>query len=166
MKIRLINPLLGSHCYIGSDSNPIVLNVALSAGPGGGLYEKTDPNPAKHPDTVVLELTKAIATDNTFTAPGVIGCGPGGLANIAVDEAFDTSAGLPAKSGINRLSLHGTFSLAGTSAGVDTALPQPQNNAKILLSAFRASVGTAASSGRQEAGRRISFADLRRLGLR
>jgi hypothetical protein len=162
IKIQLINPLLGNNCYIGSDNNPIVLNLKMS----GQLTEETDPNPAKHPDTHVLVFTNATASDNTFTAPGVIGCGPGGLANIAVDEAFDRSAGLPAASGTSSLSLTGVFSIAVTGAGEDSTLPQPQNNAQILYSAFQASVGTAAPSGRPEAGRRISFADLHRLGLK
>jgi hypothetical protein len=166
IKIQLINPLLGDNCYVGSDNNPIVLNPQLSLAPGGQFLQENDPNPAKHPDTSVIVITKATASDSTFTAPGVTGCGPGGLANIAVDEAFDTSAGLPAASGTNSLSLTGVFSIAATSAGEDATLPQPQNNAKILRSAFRASVGTPAPSGRPGAGRRISFADLHRLGLK
>lgn len=142
IKIKLINPLLGNNCYIGSDNNPIVVNPQLSVAPGGQLIEETDPNPAKHPDTFVLDITKATASDTTFTAPAVTGCGPGGLNNIYVDEAIDTSAGLPAASGVNSLSLTGAFGIAATTAGEDSSLTQPQNNAKILLSAFKASVGT------------------------
>jgi hypothetical protein len=100
------------------------------------------------------------ASDNTFFAPAVTGCGPGGVANIAVDEAIDASAGLPAASGANSLSLSGTFQIAITSAGEDSALPQPQNNPRVLLSAFRASVGLPPSS-RQEAVHRISIAEMR-----
>ncbi len=150
MKVQLINPLLGNNCYIGTDQNPVVVNPQLSVGPGGGLTVEPDPNPAKHPDTEVLKITKAIATDNTFFAPAVTGCGPGGLANIAVDEAIDTSAGLPAASGSNSLTLKGTFAVAVSFAGEDSSLSQPQNNAQIVLSAFKASVGTPRSvnSGR------------------
>jgi len=164
IKIKLINPLLGNSCYIGSNNNPIVVNPQLSLATGGHLRIKNDPNPTAHPDTSVLDLTKATASDNTFTAPGVTGCGPGGLANIAVDEAIDTSAGLPAASGTNSLTLTGSFGIANTTAGQDSALTQPQNNAQILLSAFQASVGT--PSPGPQAGRQISFADLHWLGLK
>jgi hypothetical protein len=166
IKIKLINPLLGNNCYIGTDQNPIVVNPQLSIAPGGQLLVKPDPNPAKHPDTEVLDITAATASDNTFFAPAVTGCGPGGLANVTVDEAIDTSAGLPAASGANSLSLSGTFQVAVSFDGEDSTLPQPQNNPKILLSAFKASVGLPPAS-RQEAVRRISFADLRHsFGLR
>jgi hypothetical protein len=160
IKVKLINPLLGNNCYIGTDQNPIVVNPQISVNPGGQLEGIPDPNPAKHPDTEVLDITSATASDNTFFAPAVTGCGPGGVANIAVDEAIDASAGLPAASGANSLSLSGTFQIAITSAGEDSALPQPQNNPRVLLSAFRASVGLPPSS-RQEAVRRISIAEMR-----
>jgi hypothetical protein len=164
IKIKLINPLLGNNCYIGSNNNPIVVNPQLSVAPGGQLIQETDPNPAKHPDTFVLDITKAIASDSTFTAPGLTGCGPGGLANVAVDEAIDTSAGLPAASGVNSLTLNGAFGIAATDAGGDTALRQPQNNARILLSAFKASVGTPPPSGAQ--GNAVPLAVLHRLGVK
>jgi hypothetical protein len=135
---RLINPLLGSNCAIGTLGNPIVLNPQLSVGPGGQLTITNDPDPAKHPDTFVLEITQATAGDNTFSAPGVTGCGPGGVANIPVDAALDASSGLPAASG-NSLTLNGTFRIAATEAYGDSSVPQPADNAAILLSAFKAS---------------------------
>jgi hypothetical protein len=85
------------------------------------------------------------------------------LANIAVDEALDTSGGLPAASG-NSFTLNGTFSIAVCFAGENSSLPQPQNNARILLSAFKASAGEP-DSGSRAAVHRISFADLHRLGI-
>ncbi len=89
IKFQLINPLLGNSCYIGSDNNPVVINPQLTIAPGGQLISENDPNPVKHPNTGVLAITAANATDNVFTAPGVTGCGPGGAANIAVNEALD-----------------------------------------------------------------------------
>jgi hypothetical protein len=101
------------------------------------LTQIMDPDPAAHPDTFVLVLN-ATASDTTFSAPGVTGCGPGGAANIAVDEALDASAGLPAASG-NSLTLTGAFDIAACTASGDSSLPQPQDGAAILLSAFKAS---------------------------
>jgi hypothetical protein len=133
---KLINPLLGNTCSIGTFGHPIVLKPQLSVGPGGGLTETPDPNPAKHPDTFVLGITGAVATAKGFSAPGVTGCGPGGVANIAVNAALDASSGLPAARG-NSLTLNGTFNVAATSASGDSAVPQPADNAAILLSALK-----------------------------
>jgi hypothetical protein len=149
IKIRLVNPLLGSYCYIGSNDNPIMLNPALT----GTIVEEPDPNPTKHPNTAVLEITGATAADNTFAAPVVTGCGPGGSANIAIDEQIDSYAGLPSASGNNSLSLSGTFYLADCF--------NSQNQAKILLSAFKASDGIPPVGRPREGASRITLASLR-----
>jgi hypothetical protein len=139
VKFKLVNPLLGSNCYIGSDEFPVVLNPSLSLGPGGSSFFENDPAPAVHPDTIVFGLTGAVASDSTFSAPGVTGCGPGGAANVAVDDALDASSGLPAASGTNSLTLTGNFSVAVTATSEDSSLPQPQDDASGLLAAFKAS---------------------------
>jgi hypothetical protein len=156
IKFKLINPLLGSTCFIGSDNNPVVVNPSLN----GTLVEEFDPNPTLHPDTGVLAVTDATATDTTFAAPGVTDCGPGGANNIAIDRAIDRSVGLPSASGSNSLTLDGTFYL-----GVCYA---PRNMANILLSAFEASVGTPPPSiGRPRAAVRFDAANLRgRFGIK
>jgi hypothetical protein len=138
VKFKLVNPLLGSNCYIGSDETPVVVNPSLSLGPGGSIQFEQDPAPTVHPDTSVLALNGAVASDSTFSAPGVTGCGPGGAANVFVDEALDASSGLPAASG-NSLTLTGNFAVAVTFTSEDSSFTQPQDDAAILLSAFKAS---------------------------
>jgi hypothetical protein len=159
LKFKLINPLLGNNCYIGNNNQPIVVNPSISLAPGGQTLVENDPNPAKHPNTQVLDITAAIASDTTFTAPGVTGCGPGGAKNIPVDEALDAGTGLPAASGVNSLTLNGAFAIA--------ACFNKKNQANILLSAFRDS---STSAGTRESARRIPFSQLhsalRHLGLR
>jgi hypothetical protein len=150
LKFKLINPLLGSYCYIGSDDNPVVVNPSLT----GTLVIENDPNRMLHPKTGVLKVNDAVATDTTFAAPGVTGCGPGGAANIAIDEAIDTSVGLPSASD-NSLTLNGTFYLGVCAAS--------KNMARILLSAFKASAGT---HGSKVTGHRITVADLWSYGFR
>jgi hypothetical protein len=127
VEFHLINPLLGSNCYIGSSDNPIVLNPLLN----GTVVVEMDPHPRFRSNTGVFKITSATATDTTFATPGVTGCGPGGTANIAVDEAIDASVGLPSESGKNSLTLDGTFYLGASAAA--------HNMASVLLSAFRAS---------------------------
>ena len=138
VKFQLINPLLGSSCYIGSDETPVVVNASLSLGPDGSITEEDDPAPTVHPDTTVLALTGAVASDTTFSAPGITGCGPGGAANVWVDEALDASSGLPAASG-NSLTLNGNFDVALNYASEDSSFTQPQDDASNLLAAFEAS---------------------------
>ncbi len=164
MVFQLINPLLGPDCTIGTLGDPVLLQPSLSISSAKVEY---DPNPTQHPDTFVL-ASQSTASDTTFTAPGVTGCGPGGVANIAVDEALDASSGLPAASGTNSVSLTGDFNIAACQASEDSSLPQPQDDAQILLSAFRASVGTPPPSASSAAAGRLSGAALqqalRRLG--
>jgi hypothetical protein len=154
LKFKLINPLLGAHCYIGSDDNPVVVNPMVN----GTLVEETDPNPTEFPDVAVLAITDGTATDTTFTAPVVTGCGPGGTANIPVDRAIDRAVGLPSPAGKNSLTLDGTFYFGASFA--------PSNMANNLLAAFKASVGLPPPSLRN--AHRISAASLRdgRFGIR
>jgi hypothetical protein len=158
VKFHLINPLLGANCYVGSDDNPVVLNPQLVATPNTQLIFEPDPKPTIHPDTFVLGLLDVNAVDSTFTAPGVTGCGPGGTADIAVDEAIDSSTGLPAASGTNSLTLTGNFLIAATTASGDSSLTQPQDDAGILLSAFKDS-----TSGEHSAVRHITESEMQSL---
>jgi hypothetical protein len=159
IEFRLINPLLGSNCSVGNANQPIVVNPNITLAPGGQLRVLTDPHPKLHPNTDVLDITAAVAADTTFTAPGVTGCGPGGASNIPVDEALDAGTGLPAASGVNSLTLNGSFEIADCFAS--------SNQANILLSAFNDSSHGGAT--RQHA-RRISRSQLhsvlRQLGMR
>jgi hypothetical protein len=122
VKIQLINPLLGGNCYIGSDSSPIVLNPNITS--FGGFNIENDPN--GFPDTGVIEITGAQATDNTFSVPAATGCGPGGVADAPIDNLLR----LPSASGQNSLVLNGNSYLASTGEGTD-----------VLKAAFKASVG-------------------------
>jgi hypothetical protein len=126
--VKLINPLLGNYCYMGSLDNPIVLNPSVT----GTLGIVPDPNP-RFPSLDVLEETTATATDDVFSVPAVTGCGPGGAANIAIDEAIDSSDGLPSASGSNSLVLNGNFYVADDFAA--------SHQATSLLEAFKASRG-------------------------
>jgi hypothetical protein len=105
VKIQLINPLLGGNCYIGSDDDPIVLNPTIVS---GTLAFVPDPDPVRFPRTVVLEALNATAADDTFTVPVATGCGPGDVADAAIDFLL----GLPSPSGANHLVLNGNSFIA------------------------------------------------------
>ena len=112
VKIQLINPLLGGNCYIGSDDDPIVLNPTIIS---GNLAFVPDPDPVRFPTTAVLEVLDAVATDDTFTVPVATGCGPGDVA----DDAINFLLGLPSPSGTNHLLLNGNSFFADDFSSAD-----------------------------------------------
>lgn len=113
VKIQLQNLLLGSNCYLGSNSQPIVLRPRTLV-PGALSAQAFDANGT--PDSNgVLELTRisgATQGDSSFAVPGASGCGGSILAPL-VDAAIDAKDGLPSPSGSNSLTLnHATASIA------------------------------------------------------
>jgi hypothetical protein len=107
--VKLENPALGSECYIGSDSEPIVLKLTT------GTTSPPPPNKPIAGDRGMLEINEAQTiftltdnslVDNSFAAPGVSGCGEA-LATL-LDPVVDLSAGLPAAAGSNTAILNGT----------------------------------------------------------
>ena len=106
IKVHLINPVLGSNCYVGSTSNPIQLD--LTAG-------TTDPPPPNEPisgtpptqelDPVrpgVFLFNDGTFVDNAFAAPGADGCQLNlGLIHIGIDGLVNATSGLPSAAGTN-----------------------------------------------------------------
>jgi hypothetical protein len=134
VKINLVNPLLGGTCYIGTDSDPIVLNPIFN--PVGTLSFASDPDPTRFPNVAVLSITGSNLTDDVFSVPGATGCGPGGVA----DDAINATLGLPSPSGNNHLVLIGNDALFADDFS-------ETDQARDLLAAFAASVGVASPSG-------------------
>lgn len=126
VKVKLGNPLLTGQCYIGSDDDPIILKPTFN--PVGALNFEPDPDPARFPNVVVLSITGSTLTDDTFSVPGATGCGPGDVA----DAAIDATLGLPSPSGSNHLVLNGNDSLFADDFS-------PADQARDLLAAFKAS---------------------------
>lgn len=118
VKIKLSNPFLGSNCYIGSNSNPIKLNLTSGT---------TSPPPPNQPitgsaGTFALNETGTIFTglntklvDNSFAAPGANGCG-GILFSWAVDPFVNSIVGVPSPAGTNTAVLENTVQLAEPAA--------------------------------------------------
>lgn len=113
VKIQLQNPLLGSNCYLGTDSNPVVLHPENLTAPNLGVqYFDTNGTPDPSGPMFSYALSGANQGDSTFAVPGASGCGPLGVA----DAAINLKDGLPSPSGNNNLVLNSaTTSLAGYS---------------------------------------------------
>jgi len=118
VKVKLDNPFLGGSCYIGSNSNPINLNLTTGT---------TSPPPPNTPisgspgEFVGIEEGAIVATknnklvDNSFAAPGANGCG-GILFSWAVDPFVNSIVGVPAAAGTNTAILQGTTYIADAGA--------------------------------------------------
>ena len=107
IKVHLTNPagLLGSTCYLGSNSNPIVLNLIT------GTTEPPPPNKpitGKEPtinidENLIFHLENGTFVDNSFAAPGVNGCKLVlfGFIPISINGLVDEVSGLPSPAGTN-----------------------------------------------------------------
>ncbi|WP_151774647.1 hypothetical protein [Streptomyces abyssomicinicus] len=92
IKLKIEHPLLGPKCYVGTNSNPIVLQAIAPNRPQ--LSQVLDPN--GHP-TVTLRMLDGQLTDSDFAIPGASRCGllALGESNWIVNSLFD----LPSASG-------------------------------------------------------------------
>lgn len=113
VKVKLSNPFLGNNCYVGSNSNPIQLNLTTGT---------TSPPPPNTPisgdpgELIGLEEGKITVAkenrlvDNSFAAPGANGCG--GLFSFLIDPFVDSIIGTPSPAGTNTAILEGSTYLA------------------------------------------------------
>lgn len=101
LKVRLSNPLIGSNCHIGSNSNPVWAHLI----PG-----TTEPPPPNEPITGrfgrlefvppdTLFVTGTIVVENSFAIPGAQECGGLGLINLLIDAKLK----IPSAAGNNSM---------------------------------------------------------------
>jgi len=102
LSFRLVNPLLGSNCYVGTLSDPVVLNLTTAT--SGSL---TGTLGYAYSFAGVLYTVGTEVVDNQFTVPAATGCGSGGVWDSAITalEGADTP-------GSNSAILYGNYALA------------------------------------------------------
>jgi hypothetical protein len=108
VKVRLENPLLGSECYIGSESKPLTLNLTTGATTGGPTGKPGTQSTKEEGGILVISGVSLV--NNTFTAPGATGCGIFGL----LDGIINSKIGLPAAAGESTAVLNGKVELANS----------------------------------------------------
>jgi hypothetical protein len=106
VKVRLINPVLGNNCYVGSNTNPIVLNMTTGTTNPPPPNEPISGQPAESelvdPVTEIFKLDNGIFVDNAFAAPAAKGCVLNlGLIPVNIDALVNLTSGLPAAAGTN-----------------------------------------------------------------
>jgi hypothetical protein len=106
IKVKLDNEILGSNCYIGSDTEPIVLHLTT------GTTKPSLPNQPISGSRGTLEgggkgkivkIKGNSLVDNNFAVPGANGCG----GNPLIDLVVDAGIGLPAPAGFNTAIMNG-----------------------------------------------------------
>jgi len=117
VKVHLENPLLGSTCYIGSSSSPLIWNLTtgFTTPPAG-----TAPIKGSSGKTTLLEgglvalIENALLVDNAWSAPSASGCG-GFLVEYILDPIINSSVGVPSAAGKNVAELKNNIYLAQAS---------------------------------------------------
>lgn len=106
IKIHLTTPsgVLGNNCYVGSNSNPIVLhNTTGTTNPPPPNQPITGRNFEISEENEIAYLKNGIFVDNTFAVPGATGCELKlfGFIPISLNGFVNEQAGLPSPAGNN-----------------------------------------------------------------
>jgi hypothetical protein len=101
VKIKLDNSLLGSSCYIGSESKPVQIN--FTTGTSGSLKGAAGEFTFNEAFTLIT-IKGGKLVNGTYSAPAASGCG--GIFSFLVDPLVNSILGLPASSG-NTATLEG-----------------------------------------------------------
>jgi len=106
IKVHLENPVLGKKCYVGSNSNPINLDLITGT---TSPPAPNEPITGKSPEYVfdstlkILHGNNGTLVDNSFAAPGANGCALilFGFIPVSLDGVVNLASGLPAAAGTN-----------------------------------------------------------------
>jgi hypothetical protein len=117
VRVHLENAFLGSGCYVGSASSPVVVDLTSGT---------TSPPPPNEPitgspgeleiragGTLIVDKNNSFV-NNSFAAPEAEGCG--GIFSFLIDPAVDAEIGLPSPAGHNTAILNGSQELGAASA--------------------------------------------------
>jgi len=102
VKVRLDNPLLGSSCFIGTNSSPVTVNLttgATSPPPPNRSISGSLGSIGVNETGTELQLLGARNVDNAFSIPGATGCGLFGI----LDGAVNLKLKLPSAAGNNTM---------------------------------------------------------------
>ena len=118
VRIHLKNTFLGSSCYIGSEKEPITLNLTTGAtspkSPNKSIKGKTGraetPKEEKEGKVLTyLRFTENSLVDNAFSVPKAEGCGE--FFSFIIDPVIDEKLKLPSADGNNTAILNGTLNV-------------------------------------------------------
>jgi len=114
VKVHLENPFLGSACYIGSSSEPLIWNLTTgeTTPPAGTAPIHGASGELSYPEEgAISELSGNKLVDNNWKAPGASGCG-GVLFEWALNPILDLAVGVPSAAGKNTAILENQVAFA------------------------------------------------------
>jgi hypothetical protein len=118
VKVHLENPFLGSGCYVGSSSSPIIWKLTSGTtkppAPNTPISGKTGEIEFLNEGRILVAKNNKLV-DNSWAAPGATGCG-GFLVELILDPIINAAAGVPAAAGHNTAILKGTLNVASALA--------------------------------------------------
>lgn len=106
IRVKLINPVLGNNCYVGSFTNPIKLELTQATTspppPNQPISGQPFQSFTSHPNGITT-FEDGIFVDNSFAAPGASGCVLTlfGFIPISINGLVNSQSGLPAPAGTN-----------------------------------------------------------------
>ena len=103
-RIHLSNAILGSSCYLGSESEPVQLN--FSSGKSGSLTGSAGTF-THNEEFSFIQFAGGKLVDGLYTAPHTNGCG--GIFSFLVNPLVEAILGVPAGSGKNKATLEGVI---------------------------------------------------------
>jgi hypothetical protein len=114
-KVHLENPLLGSKCYVGSNTAPVILPLTTGTTSPPLPNKPIKGNPGEltfNGEGTILTVLKNSLVNNSFAAPATNGCGE--LFEFLIGPIINSSLGVPAAAGHNTAILNGTLRQAGS----------------------------------------------------
>ncbi len=109
IKLHLSNPLIGSSCYIGSNSHPVNVNLITGTTspppPNRPISGRTGTGSFIPPNIAVASGN--LDVDNSFAIPGASGCGLFGILNPLINLKL----GLPSAAGNNSLAIENNVAI-------------------------------------------------------
>lgn len=110
-KIKLSNAILGSNCYIGSNSSPV--QIDFTTGTSGSLTGAVG-TVSFNKEFSLVTIEGGRLVNGTFAAPKTNGCG--GIFSFLVGPLVDEILGVPSASGKNTAILEGKLQDANANA--------------------------------------------------
>jgi hypothetical protein len=114
VKVHLENPLLGSSCFVGSNSSPVILPLTTGKTSPPLPNKSIKGNPGEltfNSEGTILTVSKNSLVNNSFAAPATNGCG--GLFEFLIGPIINSTLGVPATAGHNTAILNGTLKTTG-----------------------------------------------------
>ncbi|MGH2938697.1 MAG: hypothetical protein ACRDPE_11330 [Solirubrobacterales bacterium] len=107
VKVHLENPLLGSGCYIGSSSSPLIWNLTTgTTTPPAGVTPLTGKGGTLSftEKSQIAHITGSSLVENNWAAPGASGCGGFGV-ELILNPILNSQVGVPSAAGVNEAKL-------------------------------------------------------------